>query len=34
MAQALVADELGRIVVAGFSGGASEGSLVVYRLWP
>jgi uncharacterized delta-60 repeat protein len=34
MAQALVSDELGRIVVAGFSGGASEGSLVVYRLWP
>jgi uncharacterized delta-60 repeat protein len=34
MAQALVVDGLGRIVVAGFTGGATEGSLVVYRLWP
>jgi uncharacterized delta-60 repeat protein len=34
MAQALAVDDLGRIIVAGFSGGATEGSLVVYRLWP
>ncbi len=34
MAQAITVDDLGRIVVAGFTGGASEGSLVVYRLWP
>jgi uncharacterized delta-60 repeat protein len=35
MAQAVaVEDELGRILVAGFSGGSTEGSLVVYRLWP
>jgi uncharacterized delta-60 repeat protein len=34
MAQAITVDDLGRIIVAGFSGGPSEGSLVVYRLWP
>jgi uncharacterized delta-60 repeat protein len=34
MAQAITVDDLGRIVVAGFSGGPTEGSLVVYRLWP
>jgi len=34
MAQAITVDDLGRIIVAGFSGGTSEGNLVVYRLWP
>jgi uncharacterized delta-60 repeat protein len=34
MAQAVTVDDLGRILVAGFSGGPNEGSLVVYRLWP
>jgi uncharacterized delta-60 repeat protein len=34
MAQAITVDDLGRIIVAGFSGGKTEGSLVVYRLWP
>jgi len=34
MAQAIAVDDLGRILVAGFTGSASEGSLVVYRLWP
>src|SRR5262249_53456783 len=34
MAQALAVDGLGRIIVAGFAGGATEGNLVVYRLWP
>jgi len=34
MAQAITVDDLGRIIVAGFSDGATEGSLVVYRLWP
>jgi uncharacterized delta-60 repeat protein len=34
MAQAITVDDLGRIIVAGFSGGTPEGSLVVYRLWP
>jgi uncharacterized delta-60 repeat protein len=34
MAQAITVDDLGRIVVAGFSGGTTEGSLLVYRLWP
>jgi uncharacterized delta-60 repeat protein len=34
MAQAIAVDDLGRIVVAGFTGGPTEGSLVVYRLWP
>ena len=34
MAQAVTVDDLGRILVAGFSGGATEGNIVVYRLWP
>jgi len=34
MAQAITVDDLGRIIVAGFLGGTSEGSVVAYRLWP
>jgi uncharacterized delta-60 repeat protein len=34
MAQAITVDDLGRIIVAGFSGGTPEGSVVAYRLWP
>jgi uncharacterized delta-60 repeat protein len=34
MAQAVTLDDLGRIVVAGYSGAGAEGNVVVYRLWP
>jgi uncharacterized delta-60 repeat protein len=34
MAQGIDIDDLGRVVVAGFSGAATDGGVVVYRLWP